>query len=51
MKYYARVSQDLIDIRHDFFAKVDAMQRQIDAVGKALMELKGERTDINIDDW
>jgi hypothetical protein len=49
-KYYARVSADLIQMRNDFFNKIDQIQKMQDAQGKTIMELKSSKPQINIDE-
>jgi len=47
-KYYARVTQDLIELRKDVFNKFEQQQRIIDAQGKVLMDLQANEPKIDI---
>jgi hypothetical protein len=50
-KFYSRVTQDFIQIRKDFFAKIDYLQKLLDAQGKAIMELKTQASQsVNTDE-
>jgi len=49
-KYYARVSQDLIELRKDVFNKFEQQQRIIDAQGKVIMDLQVNNSKTNIDE-
>ena len=49
-KFYARVSQDLIEIRKDFFNKITQIQEQMDKQGKAIMDLQGNKPQVNVDE-
>jgi len=48
-KFYARVSEDLTELRTDFFNKISQLQEQIDAQGKNLMELKAKKHQVDVD--
>lgn len=49
-RFYARISQDLVEIRKDFFAKIDQIQTQVDGQGKAIMDLKAHEPKVNIEE-
>lgn len=49
-KFYARISQDLIEMRKDFFDKITQVENILDAQGKAIMELKGINREPNINE-
>ena len=39
-KFYARISQDLVTMRTDFFNKIEQIQKQLDAQGKTIMQIR-----------
>ena len=47
-KFYVRLKQDLIDLRHDFFGKITQLQNQLDAQGKAIMKVETNKPQVNI---
>lgn len=49
-KFYARVSQDLIEMRKDTFNKFEQQQQQMDAIGKTVLDLKGSKPKVNRDE-
>ena len=49
-KFYARVSQDMIQLRRDTFDKFSQLQTILDNQGKVIMELKGQKQQVNIDE-
>ncbi len=49
-KFYARVTHDLTEIRKDFFAKTDQQQKQLDGIGRAVMDLKTNQPQIDTDE-
>lgn len=49
-KFYARLSKDLVQMRHDFFDKISALQAQYDKIAKAVMELQANEPKVNVDE-
>jgi hypothetical protein len=49
-KFYSRVTQDLIQIRRDFFDKIQQLQNLVDSQGKVIMELKTNKPIVNIEE-
>jgi hypothetical protein len=50
IKFYAKITHDLIELRKDFFAKVDQQQKQLDGIGRAVMDLKTSQPQIDVDE-
>lgn len=50
-KFYARISQDMIQLRKDTFDKFSQLQNILDNQGKVIMDLKGQKQQqVNIDE-
>lgn len=49
-KFYAKITHDIIELRKDFFAKVDQQQKQLDGIGRAVMDLKTSQPQIDMDE-
>ncbi len=49
-KFYAKINHDMIEMRKDFFAKTDQQQKQLDGIGRAVMDLKTNQPQIDIDE-
>ncbi len=50
IKFYAKITHDIIELRKDFFAKVDQQQKQLDGIGRAVLDLKTNQPQIDIDE-
>lgn len=50
IKFYAKINHDLIELRKDFFAKVEQQQKQLDGIGRAVMDLKANQQQIDTDE-
>lgn len=49
-KFYARVTQDLIELRKDVFNKFQQQQGQMDSIGKKLMNLEVDKPKVNTEE-
>jgi len=49
-KFYSRVTQDMIQMRRDFFDKIQQLQNIVDNQGKAIMELKTSKPTVNTEE-
>lgn len=50
-RFYARITNDIAEIRKDFFAKIDQVQTVVDAQGKVIMELHAKKpAAVNVDE-
>jgi len=49
-KFYARIKEDIIEIRKDFFNKIAQLSNIVDAQGKVIMDLKMQKQQINIEE-
>lgn len=49
-KIYAKVQQDMIEMRQDFFNKQQQMQDQFERLAQEMYKLQTQKQDINIDD-
>ncbi|MDD5240044.1 MAG: hypothetical protein PHH61_06315 [Candidatus Nanoarchaeia archaeon] len=50
IKFYAKINHDIVEIRKDFFAKTEQQQKQLDGIGRAVMDLKANQPQIDIDE-
>lgn len=48
-KFYAKVQQDLIELRQDFFSKMQEQRQYIDSLAEQVMKLHTSKPEINID--
>jgi len=46
-KFYARVSQDVIELRNDFFEKISQLQKQVDSLGEKMLTLQSSKPKID----
>lgn len=50
-KFYSKITSDLIELRQDFWAKIQQIQNQLDAVGRTVLDIKAnEQPQVNIDE-
>lgn len=49
-KFYAKVQQDLIELRQDFFSKMQEQRQYIDSLAEQVMKLQTSRPEINTDE-
>lgn len=49
-KFYARITQNIIEIRKDFFDKILQLQNRVDSIGKTVMDLQTNKPQVNIDE-
>jgi len=49
-KFYARVTQDLIQMRNDFFNKITELNNRLDVQGKTIMKLQSDQPKVNVDE-
>lgn len=49
-QFYARLSKDMVQMRHDFFNKTTELETILNKQGKALMELQANQPKVNVDE-
>jgi hypothetical protein len=47
-KFYARVSEDLVQMRNDFFSKITELSKRLDTLGQSILEVKARK--VNTDE-
>jgi len=49
-RIYAKVQQDLVELRQDFFNKIEQLQQTINRIGEELFKLQTSRQEVNVDE-